>query len=341
MNWQNGYTAKYYMTRVDPDTWRDVGRVEIKGGSIKRESSGLRQSASVDCVRYEPANSQSIEEWVRIYMDVKQAGESDHVALFTGLATSPEDDYEGSYRENTLSVYSVLKPAADVNLLRGWYAPANVSCTPILKKLLSGVYAPVNVPSDLPPLKSYIVAEDGEKQLTMVDKILKSINWRMRIMGDGAVTFVDGNENASLATFDPVGNPMIETSINVKWDMFNCPNVFMATIDDITTIAKDNSDKPYVSISSRGREVWHSESVSALSGSETPAQYATRRLREEQKVARTASYNRRFIPDVYPGDIITLRYPEQNLNGNFVVQSQSVELTHAGRTSEQVMEAVE
>jgi hypothetical protein len=340
MNWQNGYTVSYYMTRIDQNTWRDVERIEITGGSLKREPSGLRQSASIDCVRYDPPTEDTVEEWVRIYMDVKQAGKSDHIAMFTGLATSPEDDYEGSYRENTLAVYSVLKPADDVKLLRGWYAPANVSCTPILRKLFSDVVAPVEIPDDLPALKTYIVAEDNESKLTMIDKILNLINWRMRIMGDGTITFVDNSDSAPLVTFDPINYPVIETKIKVKKDMFDCPNVFLAIIDDLTAIARDQNDSSKLSIQNRGREVWMEESSGALSQNETPAQYAMRRLKEEQRVARTASYDRRYIPDLLPSDVVTLRYPEQKLNGEFVIASQSIELTHAARTSEQILEVI-
>ncbi len=339
MDWSKGYTASYYIKRVDPFTWRDTERLEITGGSLKREPSGLRQSASVDCVNYAPPNN-VVEEWIRIYMDVEQAGSYDHISLFTGLATSPEDEYDGSFKENTLDGYSVLKPVDDIKLLRGWYAPANVSCTSIIKRLLSATPAPIEIPANMPVLKSYIVAEDNESNLTMVDKILKAINWRMRILGDGTITFVDMKNTTPLISFDQNRFPVIETKINIQGGMFDCPNVFLAISDDLTAIARDERESSMLSIQNRGREVWYEEDGCVLSENETIAQYAMRRLKEEQRVARVASYDRRFVPDAFPGDMITLNYPEQTLNGNFIIESQSIRLTHGGKTSERVAEVV-
>ena len=61
-----------------------------------------------------------------------------------------------------------------------------------------------------------------------------------------------------------------------------------------------------------------------------------RRLREEQRYEQVASYERRYLPDVRPGDLIRLKYPAQGLNGMFQVSSQKIELGHGARTSEEV-----
>ena len=131
MDWSKGYSASYYMTRVDPATWRDIERIEITGGSIKRNADGLMQSADVDCVNYQRG-----EIWVRIYLDTNQAGAHAHEALFTGLATSPERSYNGRMSTSALNGYSVLKPADDVILPRGWYAPAGMNAAEQVAKLL-------------------------------------------------------------------------------------------------------------------------------------------------------------------------------------------------------------
>jgi hypothetical protein len=43
------------------------------------------------------------------------------------------------------------------------------------------------------------------------------------------------------------------------------------------------------------------------------------------------------MPDLYPGDMISLHYPEQDADGDFTISSQSIELGYAARTSEEVM----
>jgi len=59
-------------------------------------------------------------------------------------------------------------------------------------------------------------------------------------------------------------------------------------------------------------------------------------LAELQQVEITADYDRRYVPEVLPGDLIRLSYPGQGLDGIFAVGDQSIELGHAARTSERV-----
>lgn len=331
INWMNGYTASYYMTIVDPYTWRDLERVEIKGGSIKRTTDGLRESALIDCRDY----PEGIEHWVRLWFDADQNGGTEHVPLFTGLATSPSKDVDGVYVSRQLEAYSVLKAVSDIGLLRGWYAPAGVSGGSIIKDLLSVLSAPVTVAENSPTLASNLIADNEETRLTMVDKILDAINWRLRIGGDGSI-YVEPKTDESVMTLDPLENDIIETQLKVSYDLFSCPNVFMAIDNDLTAIARDDSADSPLSTVNRGREVWTRDTSAVLSDDETIEQYAERRLKEEQAAQQTASYDRRFHPSIYPGDNIRMHYPEQGLDGIYSVTTQSIELSYAARTSEEV-----
>lgn len=335
MIWANGYSATYYMATVDPVTWRDTDRIELVDGTIKRETSGLRASADIDCVNW----PDSIERWIRVYMDTEQEGAADHVALFTGLATSPDSDYNGQRESNGLECYSVLKPAEDVYLDRGWYAPAGVSGGTLIGQLLEVTPAPVDIAPNSPKLSASIVAEDDETHLTMVDKILNAMNWRIRLSGDGRIS-VEPVATNPVASFDPIDNDIIEVTVSVEKDMFSCPNVFRAIDDDLTAVARDDSPSSPLSTVNRGREVWAQETSCDLADTETIEQYAARRLTELQKVGKTADYNRRFLPDVTASDLVRLWYPEQGLDGVYYVNSQSIKLGGGARTSEQIMEVV-
>ena len=331
MNWKTGYSAEYYMTRVDPITWRDTGRIEITNGSINRASEGLRESASVGCVNY----GDMIEQWVRIWLEAKQEGSSARVPLFTGLATSPTNNYDGKAMDNSLQLYSVLKTVADVALLRGWYAPAGMSGGLVIKNLLSVAPAPVVIAENSPALSNHIIAEDNETHLTMTEKILQAINWRMKIGGDGSV-YVEPKPTEPTITFDPLENDMIETSIMVQADLFSCPNVFMAVDNDLVAIARDDSEDSPLSTVNRGREVWKVETSCDLADNETIEQYAFRRLKEEQKIQKRATYTRRYYPELCPSDLIRMHYPEQGLEGVFTVSSQSIDLSYSANTSEEI-----
>ena len=331
MDWRKGFTARYYFTVVDKRTWRDLQPYKVISGSVKRDTSSLMQSADVET---EPFPDD--ENWIRIWLDVSQNGAQDHVALFTGLSTSPEEQTTYTKSKNSLECYSVLKPADDVLLDRGWYAPQGMKGSSLVKQLLGVGPAPIVEAEHSPVIKESIIAEDGETRLTMSEKILKAMNWRLRIDGRGVITICPKASQPSI-TVNALSYDVIEPEIKRSADWYDCPNVFRAVDDDMMGIARDDDPDSFLSTVSRGREIWMEETGCELNAGETIAEYALRRLKEEQSYGISSSYNRRFIPDLYPTDVIYLHYPEQRLDGYFGITSQSIDLGFGARTSEEVV----
>ena len=324
MQWDKGYTSSYYMTIIDPATWRDVDTVRITGGTVSRSGTGLMQSADIDCTEL----SEGVEKWIRIYLDTTQNGAHAHEALFTGLATSPGKRQHGWRAEYGITCYSVLKPCQDVVLPRGWYASGDTGR--IIKDLLFPSPAPVEIADGAPTLTAPIIAEDKETNLTMLGKILTAIGWRLRIIGDGRVEATPQKEVKYVLGADL---DVVETEISINEDWFKCPNVLRCTDGGLTAIARDDSLSSPLSTVNRGREVWASESNCDLAG-ESLAEYAKRRLKALQQIERTATYNRRYLPDLYPGDLVDVRY--EALSGRYEVDKQTIKLGHAAATSEQI-----
>lgn len=337
MDWSKGYSVSYYLTFVDTETWCDLERAEISEGSINRSYDGLRESASVTCKQ----SFTDVERWVRIYMDINQSGSRAHNAIFTGLATSPSFRYNGNITTNSYECYSVLKPVEDIVLLRGWFVNAGASGARVILDLLKNTLAPASIPEEYindesQYVKDYIVAEDGETALSMIERILLSIKWRLRIKGDGSIS-VEPCASKSSYIFDPLYFDIIEPEVTVSSDWFSIPNVFCAISEGLTAIAKDENESSIVSIPNRKREVWMVETNCDLSDKETIEEYAKRRLNDEQKMFQTVSYTRRYVDDILPGDIITLNYPKQNVIGDYEITSQSITLGYSGATNEEVM----
>ena len=334
MRWNEGYSATYYMAIVDPVTWRDVGTIQITGGQVHRETEGLRQSADVTCTDY----AYGTEQYIRIYLDTRQeGGAAAHEALFTGLATSPDIAHDGARKEHSVQCYSVLKAAEDIALLRGWYAQAGAVGTDIIRQLLSVVPAPVEIADNCPRLSSTIIAEDGDTHLTMIDHILAAVGWRMKITGSGVIQILPQSEEA-VARFDPNDYAMLETQIKVSADWFACPNVYLAIADDMTAIARDDRGDSVLSVLNRGREVWMQDTNADLADDESIEEYAARKLTEAQAVRREISYDRRYDPAVHPSDAVRLSYPEQDIDGIFRAESQTISLEYSARTSEELKE---
>lgn len=331
MNWNKGFSATYYAYIMDQVTWRETERLQITGGTITHSPDGLRDAADLNVVGYHGDS----EKWVRVYLDANQGGSSAHIPLFTGLACAPERNIDGIYETNTLQCYSVLKPAQDVLLERGYYVPADISGTTVIRDLLSVCPAEVIYTEEAPALQYALIAEDGETNLSMVEKVLNAINWRMRLHGDGSIELTSMPIEASIR-LDPLDNDIIEPSINITRDWYGCPNVFRAIKDNLTAIARDDNPDSPLSTISRGREIWAEESSVALNTGEGLSEYAVRRLKELQKVSLDADYQRRFIPDLYVGDLINLHYPEQGLDGIFIVQGQTIDIGYGAPTSEEV-----
>ena len=331
IDWNKGLSAETYVTIVDPTTWKDLDRIEITGGSISRTDEGLRSAADLSFVRYD----QSAERWLRVYLDARQTGSAEHTPLFTGLASSPTRDIYGRLSTNSVTCNSVLQPCSDILLKRGWYAPKGTDADVVLKDLLSVTPAPVEIEGVAPKLFGHIVAEEGETHLTMVDKILLAIDWRMKIKGDGTIV-ISKKANTVSASFDPLENDSIETDLTVEYDWFNAPNVFRAVTDtDCVTVKDERKDSP-LSVVNR-REIWMEETDCNLNDDESLETYAERRLREEQMVNYKVSYKRRYRPDVYASDHVSLHYPEQQIDGEFYVVSQSIELGYGATTDEEVI----
>ena len=331
MQWERGYTASYYANVVDEATWKETDRFELTGGSIERDSEGLMQSADIDCVDYQG----EAERWIRLYLDPTQAGVDAHYPLFTGLATSPGDTYDGSYKTNTVKCFSVLKPCEDVMLQRGWYAPAGVAGGVLIAQLLSVTPAPIIVEESSPEITRSIIADEDETNLSMIEKILLAIDWRIMIDGYGRI-HVGPKPEEPVLLLDPRDNDLIENNIEVEFDWFEAPNVFRAIYNELTAIARDDDPNSPLSTVNRGREIWAQDASVELADNETIAECAQRLLKEAQNVEKTATYDRRYLPDIYPGDLVRMRYPEQDLDGIYRIVSQSIELGYAAKTSEKV-----
>lgn len=331
MRWDKGITASFYCHIIDPETWREVELLQITGGQIERSAEGLRDSADLDCVNYPEGK----ENYIRVYMDAHQEGGSAHVPIFTGLAASPSRDINGTYTTNTVQCYSILKVAQDVLLPRGYYIPKGTNGATAIKDLLRILPSPVEITGTAPTVSTAIIAEDGENRLSMTDKVLTAIGWRMILHGDGHVEITPQPDDIK-ADLAPEGNDIIEQALSTTYDWYEAPNVFRAVRQEAVATARDNDQDSPWSIVNRGREVWMEETNCTLNSGESLTQYARRRLAEEQQIAFNANYTRRFLPDVYPGDNIRLRYPGQKLVGIFRIIKQSITLGHAAKTQEEV-----
>ena len=328
MDYTRGYRASFYAALVDPASWMDVERMTIISGSVNNIASGLRQSANIKVKDFDREN----EHWLRVYMDVRQGEDIDHVALFTGLASAPREDSDGVVATSDLNCYSVLEPL-DTPVLIGTYIARGVDAGNAMKSLLAATPAPVDIAKGTPALEDYIVAEDNETSLSLLEKVLDAIGWHMYIEGDGTITIRPQDEEPA-AVFAPGGTNVLEKTLSKARDWFKAPNVYRVSSGNVVAEAVDSDPNSPLSTVSRGRQVVKTERDVTLGSDEGLAEYAKRKLAEAQQIAETADYTRRFVPTVHVGDAVKINY--DRLQGTYKVVSQTINIAHNGQTQEQV-----
>ena len=319
MDWNRGYSALYELRKVDPVSWMDAGSLDFISGSIRRTDSEQIESADLNM-------TQRLREcWIRVYLKARQTRSAARVPVFTGLAMTPQNEIDGRRMEYPTECYSVLKPAADTLTARGYYVPAGAPAARLAAELLEA-----------------IVTEDSDTHLSVAWKIVNAIGWRIRISGDGSIRICPAATEPT-ARYDAFDHDAIEPKITDSDDWYDCPNCMRVVSGDKYVEVKDEDPNSMLSISARqaGRggtgEIWKQDNASAIGTGESLAEYAMRKLKEAQEHSREIKYTRRYNPELTVTDIVNLHYPEQGIDGNFRVVSQTLTLGHAVRTEEKVV----
>ena len=328
MNWEKGYSASYHLMSIDPVSWSDKSFLRMTGGTVSRSLEELMQSADIQMTE-NPG-----EQWVRVYLMADQADGSERVPIFTGLTSAPQKEMDGVRTSYQVECYSVLKPCEDKLLPLGYTAWSGDDIGQAILDLLSPTPAPVSIDPSPPTLSTPIVAEGGETYLSMVHKILTAVSWHMRIDGYGRIR-VMAESTKPVAMYDRLRADAVEPQITKTDDWYACPNCLRVTMQDATAQVRDTSNG-ILSVPSRGREIWSAESVEALPAGYNLGGYAQKRLKELQSPAVTYHFKRRYNPDIYPGDLIRLHYPEVGVQGVYLSKSQTVTLGYGCETEEEV-----
>lgn len=335
MNWNSGFSALYELRRVDPISWQDMGSFDLTAGSVNRSGTGLMESA--DFTMTESPG----ECWLRVYLKAKQGDSGARVPLFTGLASAPERKMDGNSVTYKVACYSVLKPVEDMLTPRGYYVPSGASGAEAAAELLKVGPAPVTYDDMSPALAEAIVSEDKDTYLSIAQKIVDAIGWRIRINGDGSVEIVPQPDEES-ARFDEYENDSIEVNITDTYDWFSAPNCLRVVNGDNCVEVRDDDEDSNLSVPSRQGnrggtgEIWAQESASSISEDDTLQMYAERKLKELQSPARTISYKRRFRPEVTVSDMVRLHLPGHGIDGVFSVTSQKITLGYGASVAEEV-----
>lgn len=337
MNWYKGFSASYELKRVDPVSWLDTGSFDFKAGSVSRSDDDLQESATIQMTQ-SPG-----ECWLRVYLKARQGQDGARIPIFTGLTSTPRRDLDGVRESHQAICYSVLKPADDVLVPCGYYVPAGAEGARVAAQLLRVGPAPVTYRDDGLRLLEPIVAEDNDTNLSIAQKIVEAIGWRIRIAGDGRVSIEPMAADVGLM-LDTMDHDAVELQMSDTQDWYSVPNCYRVTAGGQYAVARnDDPDSPLSTVARKANrggtgEIWTGESGVSLSDGESLAEYAYRKLKEAQAPARKVSYTRRFYPDITTGDLVSLHLPGHGIDGTFRVSRQTITLGYGASTQEEVVE---
>lgn len=323
MNWARVYTCKCSVHRVDPRTWADMNELEgVMSFTVKRnciEKVPLLETGSVT------VDGGMDSGWYRLSAVVTQGSVERH-----DIATVMVDDVVPTYDKGVMSTaacYSVLKPADDMRLVVGSYAPKGSDGAQEAARLLRRCTpAPVVVEGGF-VLSSNVVFPVKTTYLAAAWSLLDAGNFCMQIAGDGTITIMPKPTKPSLE-LGKVTSDILMPEVRPDASTKGVPNRYYAVGGSSVAVAVNDDPTSAVSYQSRGRWVDFVDTSPMLVNGEGLQEYAERKLREMTRAVRKVSYTREYVPNVFPFSVVRGTLPDRGLDGDMVVLSQDIGVSH-------------
>ena len=332
-------TFEYYT--VDPNTWRDVKKIEnVISSTIDRDSEAETLGSATITM------SEAIGEcYVRIYLVAIQKGKTYKVALGTFLVQTPSWSFDGKTKEISVDAYTPLLelkenlPPIGYSLLEG----ENIMNT-AYRLCRERVRAPVIEAVCDTNLYDDFVANTNDTWLTFLTDLIENAKYVFDLDEMGRVLFLPVQETASLQpvwTYTDDNSSILYPDISLDRDLYGIPNVVEVVYSNgkdnyYARVVNDNPNSP-ISTVNRGREIVHRVTNPSLYGDPTENQtkeYAERLLKELSTLECTVTYSHGYCP-VRVNDCVRLNYTRSGISGvKAKVISQSIDCSAGCKVTE-------
>lgn len=332
-------TFEYYT--VDPNTWRDVKKIEnVISSTIDRDSKAETLGSATITM------SEAIGEcYVRIYLVAIQNGKTYKVALGTFLVQTPSWSFDGKTKEISVDAYTPLLelkenlPPIGYSLLEG----ENIM-NMAYRLCRERVRAPVIEAVCDTNLYDDFVANTNDTWLTFLTDLIENAKYVFDLDEMGRVLFLPVQETASLQpvwTYTDDNSSILYPDISLDRDLYGIPNVVEVVYSSgkdnyYARVVNDNPNSP-ISTVNRGREIVHRVTNPSLYGDPTENQtkeYAERLLKELSTLECTVTYSHGYCP-VRVNDCVRLNYTRSGISGvKAKVISQSIDCSAGCKVTE-------
>jgi hypothetical protein len=312
-------TFEYYT--VDPNTWKDVKRLEnVRSCTIDRDSEAeTLGSATINML--EAVN----ECYIRIYLIAIQNGVMYKEPLGTFLVQTPSWSFDGKTKELSVDAYTPLLelkenlPPIGYSLLKG----DNVMDT-AYRLCRERVRAPVIETSCSTTLYTDFVANSNDNWLIFLTDLIANAKYVFDLDELGRILFLPVQKTASLQpvwTYTDDNSSILYPDISLDRDLYGIPNVveviYSSGSDTYHARVVNNDPNSPISTVNRGREIVHRVTNPSLYGDPTENQtqeYAERLLRELSTLECTVTYSHGYCP-VRVNDCVRLNYTRSGISG--------------------------
>ena len=311
---------RWRLMEVDPATWASTDEMpgEISASVTRDASTPLLESANV--VIESAVDAAPRETWARLDALVDGAR---HAVATMLLVPVPSEVRRGRKRVS-YDGYSVLKPAADVQLTAGEHIPAGADGAAEAVRMLSACTpAPVSADGTFrlaEPMVFGVKTTYLDAAWMLVDKS----GWCIQLDGDGAV-HVRPMPTDAVLDVDKGGSRMIGTAVQSDDGLAGVPNRYVALDGRDSAVATDaDPDSLTSTVNRNGRIVQVVDDSPVRINGESLEQYAQRRLADAMAAIGTRRFVMEWTPDVGLFDVIDGTFPDADLNCRMRVSKQSL-----------------
>lgn len=332
-------TFEYYT--VDPNTWKDIKRIEnVRSCTIDRDSEAeTLGSATINL-------SEPIDEcYVRAYLVSSQNGNTHKEPLGTFLVQTPSWSFDGKTKEVSVDAYTPLLELKENLPPIGYSLLKDDNVMNMAYRLCRElVRAPVIEASCDTTLYDDFVANTDDTWLTFLKDLIANAKYIFDLDELGRILFLPVQETASLQpvwTYTDDNSSILYPDISLDRDLYGIPNVVEVVYSSGTDkyyarVVNDDPNSP-ISTVNRGREIVHRVTNPSLYGDPTENQtkeYAERLLRELSTLECTVTYSHGYCP-VRINDCVRLNYTRSGLSGvKAKVVSQSIDCSAGCKVTE-------
>lgn len=320
-NWTSSMQQTFEYYTVDPNTWKDVKRLDnVKSSTITRDS----EAESLGSATFDVTESVG-ECYIRVYLVTIQNGVEEKHPLGTFLVQTPSSSFNGKIRNVSMDAYTPLLELKESQPPIGYYIPKDENIMSMTYQLVrEHMRGPVvEAKCDTKAFTDF-VADTNDTWLSFVSDFMSNAKYTFSMDEMGRTLFAPVQDTASLQpvwTYDDGNSSILYPDLSMDHDLFGIPNVVEVIYSNgnhhyYARVVNDDPNSPTSTVN-RGREIIYRETDPDVIGIPTDNQineYAKQLLRELSSLEYTITYTHGYCP-VRVGDCVRLNYERAGITG--------------------------